>query len=214
MKKIIACLLAICMGVSFTVSAQSFYTKQKEKKQKKEYKQKIKTYNKDGWQIFGSSHTLDVALLDHYEKLEKDDVFEIAGQATSANKNIGKDKLMMSAASTYASMIGSNIKGRIVEDMGSILSTEELSEFDHFYAAYENEVKAEIRGELRPSYTVYRETTVNGKPAYEFEALYIIDEVAASRARLRAFQNAAKESAVAQKYAEQVSNFIKEANVE
>ena len=211
MKKIIACLLAICMGVSFTVSAQSVYTKQKEKKQKKEYKQKIKTYNKDGWQIFGSSHTLDVALLYHYEKLEKDDVFEIAGQA---NKNIGKDKLMLSAASTYASMIGSNIKGRIVEDMGSILSTEELSEFDHFYAAYENEVKAEIRGELRPSYTVYRETTVNGKPAYEFEALYIVDEVAASRARLRAFQNAAKESAVAQKYAEQVSNFIKEASVE
>ena len=40
---------------------------------------------------------------------------------------------------------------------------------------------------------------------------YIIDEAAASRARIRAFQNAAKESAIAQKYADQVSKFIEEA---
>lgn len=197
-----------------SANTQSAYAKQKAKVQKNEYKQKIKRYNKEGWQIFGSSHTLDVALLSHYEAIEKDGVFEMTGFATSANKNIGKDKLMMSACTSYAQVIGSNIKGRIVEDMGSILSTEELSEFDHFYAAYENCVKAEIKGELRPSYTVYRKTTVHGKPAYEFEALYIVDETAASRARIRAFQNAAKESAVAQKYADQVSKFINEASYE
>ena len=214
MKKLFVCLMAICLGLSMNASAQSAYAKQKAKQQKKEYKQKIKRYNKDGYQIFGSSHTLEVALLTHYEALEKDGVFEITGFATSANKNIGKDKLMMSACTAYAQSIGSNIKGRIVEDMGSILSTEELSEFDHFYAAYENNLKAEIKGELSPSYTVYRETEVHGKKAYEFEALYIVDEAAASRARIRAFQNAAKESAVAQKYAEKVSEFINEANFE
>ena len=206
--------MAICLGLSMSANTQSAYAKQKAKVQKNEYKQKIKRYNKEGWQIFGSSHTLDVALLSHYEAIEKDGVFEMTGFATSANKNIGKDKLMMSACTSYAQVIGSNIKGRIVEDMGSILSTEELSEFDHFYAAYENCVKAEIKGELRPSYTVYRKTTVHGKPAYEFEALYIVDETAASRARIRAFQNAAKESAVAQKYADQVSKFINEASYE
>ncbi len=45
----------------------------------------------------------------------------------------------------------------------------------------------------------------------ESETYYIVDEAEASRARIRAFQNAAKESAVAQKYAEKVSEFIKEA---
>ena len=215
MKKIIACLLAICMGVSFTVSAQSkTLAKQKAKQEKKEYKQKVKKYQKEGWEIFGSSHTLEMALLNHYEALEQGEVVELTAYTTSASKNIGKDKLTMAAATTYAQMIGSNIKGRIVEDMGSTLSTEELTEFDNFYAAYENKVKAEIRGELRPSYTVYRSVEVQGKPAYEFEAHYIIDEAAASRARIRAFQNAAKESAVAQKYAEQVSKFIEEAFIE
>ena len=184
------------------------------KQEKKEYKQKIKKLNSEGWQVFGSSHTLEVALLDHYEALEKDGVTEVVGYATSANKNVGKDKLMMSACTAYAQQIGSNIKGRIIEDMGSVLTTEELSEFDHFYSAYENKVKAEIRGELRPSYSIFREVNVHGKKAYEFEAYYIVDEAAASRARIRAFENAAKESAVAQRYADRVSKFIEEAFVE
>ena len=214
MKKLFVCLMVVCLGLAMNADAQSAYAKQKAKKQKKEYKQKIKKYNKEGWDIFGSSHTLDVALLNHYENLEKDGVEEVSGFATSANKNVGKDKLMMSACTKYAQMIGSQLKGRIVEDMGSIVSTEELSEFEHFYAAYENNVKAEIRGELRPSYTIYRPVKVHGKDAYEFETYYLIDEAAASRARIRAFQNAAKESAVAQKYAEQVSRFIEEGSYE
>ena len=203
----------MCLGFSMNANAQSkSLAKQKAKQEKKEYKQKVKKYQKEGWEILGSSHTLEVALLSHYQALEKEGVSELIGYATSSSKNVGKDKLMMSACTTYAQMIGSNLKGRVVEDMGSIVSTEELSEFEHFYSAYENSVKAEIRGELRPSYTVYREITIHGKPAYEFEALYVIDEVAASRARIRAFKNAAKESAVAQKYADQISKFIEEAD--
>lgn len=206
--------MAICLGISMNASAQTAYSKQKVKQAKKEYKQKVKKLTKEGWQVFGSSHTLEMSLLNHYEALEKDGVTEVVGYATSASKNIGKDKLMMTACASYAQEIGSNIKGRIVEDMGSMLTTEELSEFEHFYSAYENNVKAEIRGELRPSYSIFREVTVHGKKAYEFEGYYIVDEAAASRARIRAFKQAAKESAVAEKYADQVSKFIEEASFE
>ncbi len=178
---------------------------------KKEYKLKMKEYEKGGWKIFGTSHTLDVALLTHYDNLTKDGVTEVMGTAVSSNKNIGKDKVLMSACVTYAQKIGSNIKGRIVEDMGSVVSTEELAEFEHFYEAYENSVQAEIKGELRNSYSIYRPVEIQGKEAYEFQTYYIVDENEASRARIRAFHNAAKESAVAQKYAEQVSEFINEA---
>lgn len=212
MKKLFICLMAICLGLSMNVSAQSkTLAKQKAKQEKKEYKQKVKKYQKEGWEIFGSSHTLEMCLLNHYEALEKDGVTEVTGFATSAVKNIGKDKLMMSACTAYAQQIGSYVKGRIVEDMGSIVSTEEIEEFEHFYAAFENNVKAEIRGELHSSYTIYRPVKIHGKDVFEFEAHYIVDEAAASRARIRAFKNAAKESAVAQKYAEQVSKFINEA---
>lgn len=213
MKKLFVCLMALCLGVSMNVSAQSAYAKQKAKQAKKEYKQKVKKLDKEGWEIFGSSHTLEMCLLEHYEALEKEGVKEVVGYATSANKNIGKDKLMMSACSAYAQRIGSFIKGRIMEDMGSALTSEELDEFEHFYAAYENNVKAEIRGELTPSYSIYRPTKIQGKKAFEFEGYFLIDEAGASSARIRAFKNAAKESEVAQKYASSVSKFINEASV-
>ena len=171
----------------------------------------MKEYEKGGWKIFGTSRTLDVSLLSHYQKLNQDGIIEAYGTAVSASKNIAKDKLLMSACITYAAKNGSRIKGRIVEDMGSIVSTEELAEFDHFYAAYENAIQTEIKGELRQSYSIYRPVTVDGKDAFEFETYYIVDEAEASKARIRAFQNAARESAVAQKYAEKVSAFVNEA---
>lgn len=213
MKKLLVLIIAMCIGFSSSANAQA-YAKQKAKLEKKEFKARVKKYQKDGWELMGSSHTLEMAVVTHYEALAKDGVKEITGYATSSNKNIGKEKLMLSACATYAEMIGANVKGRVISDMGSVLSTEELSEFENFYAAFENQVKAEIRGEMRPSYTVYRKISVNGKLAYEFEELFLIDEAAASRARIRAFQNAAKESEIARKYAEQVSKFIEEATIE
>ena len=210
MKKLIALLatITLCFAISVSASAQQ---KQLNKALQKEFKTKMKEYEKNGWKIFGSSRSLEVSLLSHYQKLNEDGITEAYGTTTSTSKNVAKDKLLMSACVTYATKNGSQIKGRIIEDMGSIVSTEELAEFDHFYAAYENAIQAEIKGELRQSYSIYRPIKVNGKEAFEFETYYIVDEAEASKARIRAFQNAAKESAVAQKYAEKVSEFIQEA---
>lgn len=201
--------LSLCLlAIPVSVDAQN---RQLNKALKNEYKKKMKQYDKEGWKVFGTSRTLEVALLTHYEKLGEDGVVEVFGTAVSSSKNIAKDKLLMSACVTYATKNGSHIKGRIVEDMGSAVSTEELEEFEHFYAAYENAVQAEIKGELCQSFSIFRPVVKNGKEVFEFEAYYIVDEAEASRARIRAFENAMKESAVAQKYAKQVSEFIEEA---
>ena len=211
MKKLLLFGIIVSMSIGVFGVQAAAQSKALQKAMKKEYKLKMKEYEKGGWKIFGTSHTLDVALLAHYDNLTKDGVTEVMGTAVSSNKNIGKDKVLMSACVTYAQKIGSNIKGRIVEDMGSVVSTEELAEFEHFYEAYVNSIKGESKGELRNSYSIYRPVEIQGKEAYEFQTYYIVDENEASRARIRAFQNAAKESAVAQKYAEQVSEFINEA---
>ena len=210
-KKFMAALLALILFAGTADYAQA-QNKQLERAQKKEYKAKMREFKKGGWQIFGTSHTLDVALLTHYDRLAKEGAMEVVGLTTSTNKNIGKEKGFMSAATDYAKTAGSNIKGRIVEDMGSVMSTEEMEEFEHFYAAYENAVQKEIKGELQYSYAIYRVNgkTPKGQDIYEFQFFYVMDESAATKARIRAFENAAKESAAAQKYAEQVSKFINE----
>lgn len=42
------------------------------------------------------------------------------------------------------------------------------------------------------------------------QVFYIVSESAANKARIRALENAAKESAAAQKYVNQVPDFVKE----
>lgn len=51
----------------FSVSIASGQSRALKKAQKKEYKTKMKRYEKEGWTLFASSRTLEVALLKHYE---------------------------------------------------------------------------------------------------------------------------------------------------
>lgn len=213
MKKVVIFTLLAIFGLgqaSFLNAQENAYTKKLHKEQKKEYKRKLKEFKKENYKVFGTSHSIEVALLTHYDRLAQEGVTELFSSTKSTSKNIGKEKLFMAALSDYAKLCGSNLKGRMVEDLGSNLSTEELAEFEHFYAAYENNVSQEIKGEVQNSFIVYRTIKEDGKEIYDFQAFYLVDESAATKARIRAFENAARESAVAQRYAEQISKFIDE----
>lgn len=198
-------LLAICLIVP-SVDAQS---KQLEKKRKKEYAAKIKEYKKEDWKLFGSSHTIEVALLTHYDNLNKlgEDGREVMGTASKfKSKNVGHQMSINNACITYAQQAGSHVKGRIVSDMaGDGVDTD--AEFDHFYAAYERLVESEIRGEMNESYSIIRDL---GDGTFEMQTYFIVSESAATRARIRALENAAKESEAAQRYAEKVAEFVRE----
>lgn len=176
---------------------------------KKEYKTKMKEYKKEGWKLFASSRSLDVALLKHYDKLETlgDNAYEIVGVcARYKSDNVGHQAAINNACNTYARNAGSHVKGRVVSDMASN-GDDTSAEFDHFYGAYESLVEKEIRGEMQESYAVYKDL---GNGEKTMQVFFIINEDAATKARIRAFENAMKESATAQKYAEKVSNFVKE----
>ncbi len=205
MKKSIL-LLAMALVVSIVSLAQNDVLN---KALQKEYKTKMKEFKKGGWEIFGSSRSLDVALLNHYDKLNKggDGVYEIVGIASAfKSKNIGRQIAMNNACVIYSSQAGSLIKGRVVSDMGA--DADNLTvEFDHFYAAYERAVEKEIRGEIKESFSVIRQ---NKDGSYEMQSFFIFDEDGALNARMRAFENAAKESIAAQKYADIISKYINE----
>lgn len=210
MKKIIALLFALLIAVP-VVEAQN---KALEKAIKKEYKAKMKEYKKEGWKIFGTSRSLDVALLKHYEKLNAgDDVIEWVGIASRfESKYVGKSMAENSAVHSYAANAGSRVKGRIVSDMaGDGIDTD--AEFEHFYAAYERLVEKEIKGEMTQSYSIIRKIGVNektGNDIYEMQVFYTISESAATEARIRAYENAMRESEAAQKYADKISEFVRE----
>lgn len=205
MKNFLIMLLAFCL-MTPAINAQN---KELQKQQKKEYKKKMKEYKAEGWKLFGSTRSLDVALLTHYDKLNTlgDDAIEIVGIASKfQSKNVGKQMAINNACITYAQTVGSVVKGRIVSDLfGNGIDAD--TEIDKFYAAYERLVEKEIKGEMMESFSIIHEIS-NG--LYEMQTYFIVSESAASKARIRAFENAAKESAAAQKYANEISEFVRE----
>lgn len=206
MKKIIIMLLAMFMLVPVTTNAQN---KALEKALKKEYKTKMREYKKEGWKVFGTSRSLEVALLTHYDKLTTlgENGYEVVGIcARYKSNNVGHQAAINNACNTYARNAGSAVKGRVVSDMASN-GDDTSSEFDHFYAAYETLVEKEIKGELQESYSIYK---VLGNGEKTMQTYFIVNEDAATKARIRAYENALKESEAAQKYADKVSQFVRE----
>lgn len=206
MKKLFFMLLAIAMIMPATVDAQN---KALEKALKKEYKTKMKEFKKEGWKVFGTSRSLEVALLTHYDKLTTlgDNGYEVVGICSRyKSDNVGHQAAINNACNTYARNAGSAVKGRIVSDMANN-GDDTSAEFDHFYAAYETLVEKEIKGELQESFSIYK-TLGNGERT--MQTFFIVNEDVATKARIRAYENALKESEAAQKYAEKVSRFVRE----
>lgn len=193
----------------FTVSTTEAQTKALNKALKKEYKTKIKELKKAGWELTGSSRSLDVALLLHYQKLSDPSNKELPGEVSSCKSlNICRQAALNNACVYYASLAGSKLKGRVVSDMAVNQTSDDGSEeFDRMYAAYERLVEKEIKGEIEESFSLVR-TSANGQK--EYRTYFLINEDAATKARIRAWENAAKESKAAQKYGTKISEWIKE----
>ena len=214
MKKLFIILMAALFvlpmsSVSVQLEAQNPFAKELEKQRKKQYKTKIKEYKKEGWKIFGSTNSVDVALLEHYSELfEKGDkVYELVGIAAKFKSNaVGKQMALNSACNTYAQSAKSYVQGRVTTEMGGD-GVNAQQEFDNFYAAYERLVSSEIKGELKESYAIIRDLKDG---TFEMQVYYIVDQDRAAKLRENAMEQALKESQMAQKHAEEISNFIRE----
>lgn len=207
MRRIVVILLAVLLAAPMgNVSAQNL-----SKAIKKEYKAKMKQLKKEKWELYGSSRTLEVTLSKYYESLDANpNVREIMGLAPRfKSKSVGHQTAINDACRTYAQQCGSTVKGRIDSDMASD-GLDVKSEFDHFYAAYERTVEKEIQGELQEKFSIIRQIDKEkGDPIYEMQTYFLVDEEAASRARIRAYEQALKESEAAQKMANKIGDFVK-----
>ena len=192
---------------AFMLSVVPATAQELSKSAKKSLKAKVKEFKKQGWQIFGSTNTLDYALERHMLKMESEDAIEVPGIASSfKSKNVGKQMALNSAITNYASMMDSEIKGKIVSDMQGDGEFSE-TEFEKFYAAFKRSVQTTIKDELKESFSIIRD---KGNGTSEMQTFFVVDKKAASQARVRALEQAGKESVAAQLYAKVVQKFIQE----
>ena len=192
---------------AFMLSVVPATAQELSKSEKKSLKAKVKEFKKQGWQIFGSTSTIDLALEKHMIKLQSEDAIEVPGIASSfKSKNVGKQMALNSAMTNYASMMDSEIKGKVVSDMQGDGEFSE-TEFEKFYAAFKRSVQTTIKDELKESFSIIRD---KGNGTSEMQTFFIVDKKAASQARVRALEQAGKESVAAQLYAKVVQKFIEE----
>ena len=211
MKKL-SVILIFVLSTAFIMPSCST-TSKLEKARDRQFKAKMKEFKKEGWKIYGTTKSLEVALLEYYEELKKDDVTEIMGEATAfVSKSVGAQSALNAAMIKYAQQASSYMRGRVVRDIFGDANNVP-TEFDKFYAAYENKVEKEIKGEIIPSFSVIRSKGKgqDGKEVFEMQTYCLVNESAASKARMRALEDALRESAAAQKYAKRVSDFVQEA---
>ena len=109
------------------------------------------------------------------------------------------------ACINYVQQAGGFLRGRVDSDAHAGSTSD--AEFSNFYAAYETLLQKEIRGELKPSFTLVRRLADG---SCQMMAFFVVDEAAAAGARIKAMELAAEESEAAQRIAESVRGCVKE----
>ncbi len=207
MKKLLFVLAIFGMLATTTTYAQN---KALNKALKKELSQKKKDFKKRGFQIFGTSRSLDVALLRYYEALEEggDAVFEWVGYATGKSKGLLVTAAENNARARYATLAQSQIKGQIKQKMQANSADVSEEEIDKFEAVYLTKVEAELKGLLKPSFSIIKTDEKTG--VSDLETYYVVDETAAGKARLAAAKRALEEANIKSEAGDIISSAAEE----
>lgn len=116
---------------------------------------KVKEMEKEGWNVLGTSLSLETAMAMHNQLLETRK--EIVAKAVSTQMNIGIAKVQQDALAQYADQ-QSDTTFAEVNEQEMIITTEMV-----------------VKGELEQSCILYRVVTNdNGKKYYEFQGYYTI----------------------------------------
>jgi uncharacterized protein YdaU (DUF1376 family) len=208
LKTVIITFIAAFILVAAPQNTFAQSAKQKEKIYAKQYKERKKDLEQGGWQVSGTARTIDVALLEYFERLKSNEHnYEIVGEVSACKSiNVCKQAAFNNAVTEYANRAGSSVKGRITSDLNLDQSSGK-GEFDKLYAAYERLVQTEVKGILQQGFSIVKEKSDGTR---EYKTFFIINEDAASKARIRAIENAMKETNIAQEYANKISEFVRE----
>jgi len=209
LKVAVMALIAVFMMTAVPQQVYAQVDKKLNKAREKEAKVVINNLKKEGWKMDDISRSLEVAVMEHIQKTSNPETQPIS--ATVVCKIMSNCDLYArtEASRKYAQQAASFIRERIVGDHN--LDQGDLStEFAKLYSGFEVLVQKEIKGELVPSYQVVRNASSGEKGAKEYKAFFTVNESKASAARLRALEQAFRETEAAQRYANEIANFVKE----
>ncbi|GHV48907.1 hypothetical protein FACS1894181_06020 [Bacteroidia bacterium] len=194
----------LCVLMFCTVGCQT--QNRLERAKSKMAKVKMKEFKREGWKLLGTSNTLEVALLEHYNQLKDPQNKEMESFVSNyISINVGQQTAFNNALIMYANLAGSTLRGRVASDL-SIDQGSRGAGFDKMYAAYERLVEQEVKGVLAESFALVKKNGQSG----QMRVFFLVNEEKAMQARLNALRRAARETELAQQYARQITRFVRE----
>ncbi len=166
-----------------------------------------KQFEKEGWKVDGT-RSLEEMLYTHNRNVNKENPEirgSVVGNTSVTTLNQGQQWAATNASVFYAKQAGMALRGRVITDLNTGIKNKDAS-IDKFHESYEALVEKEIRGELKESFAIYREKKDGG---IDYRIFYILNEEAASNARMRAMERAMKEAELAREDAEKISEFVR-----
>ena len=180
------CVLSLILFFIFPFSISSGNpVKQLEKAKEKERKEVLKRLKKENWRVLDSSKSIEVALMEHWVKMDQTGYDEVVGVSSKGkNKNQLMTMAMNNAIVTYSQLSSQKIKA-FATALYSGDTNNVNKELESFYDTYVRALSKEIHGELMKSFVAYRE---NGDGSIEVCAFYIIDSEKADESRNNTLQ--------------------------
>lgn len=204
MKKIFSLTLLVMLVITNAVAQPKSSDKSLWKIAKKE----AKALEKEGWKVDGSM-PLENLLFNHYKKLNENSqelIGNVIGVTSVKTMNQAQQWASTMVCVSYAKQAGQTVRGRLTDEVGAGIAGSPAA--DSFYEAYESKVEKEIQGELKKSFSLYKEKKDDG---IDYKTYYVVNEDEAHKARMRAMQMAMEESEFARANAERISEFVNEA---
>ena len=167
----------------------------------KQAKAAERALKKDGFKPYELG-SVTVNLERYFQKVDSGCTPILGISGPCITENLAKVTALANAANEYAVLQGGNVRGRLVS-LGANLSGQQM---DNLIASFERLVEKNIRGELLPCASFYKERG----GMYQVRVYCIVDEDAAARARRHALERALEEQSLAEEYGSMVSDWISE----
>jgi len=164
--------IATCIVALVTcLLAVPLHAQELDKSTRKEVKSTSKALGKAGWQVFGTTKSIEDALTRHYQVLLQhagNQPLESSGR--SKNLNVAVRRCETDAKARYASMMGSQVEAHTETTIQNTTGSDTQSSSD-FSAHSHTSTRQTIKG-LTPTVVFYR-TLSDG--SYEARALYVVE---------------------------------------
>ena len=206
LRTVVTAMTLVAIVCSMSARQPAMSEKQQEQARKsivKEARKQARQKEKEGWRV-EQTGLMETVIAEHREKLTIRGLEERIGTADSfKSRSLARTQCLNNAVKEYATEVSGVIKGKMVSS--DVSNDDAARQAENFKGDFEQRMAAELAGELRISYSLYRK---NPDGTYDMEVYYVVDPEGAHSAKLRAAKYAAELAQLDAQWVEEITRSI------